>query len=159
MLDELGNIGEFVGGLAVVVTLVYLAIQIRRNTATTRVQTVQHLLTSDTAAADSVIAGPMPEILAKLEAGGKLSPSEVSAYTFYMRGRITEAWQVCYQKRNRMIERDVADALLGRFGSLTRFGLFRAIWNHTLKVGFPAEFQEYVEAEMNEIGQRVDGLP
>ncbi len=159
MLDELGNIGEFVGGLAVVVTLVYLAIQIRRNTATTRVQTVQHLLTSDTAAADSVIAGPMPEILAKLEAGEHLSPSEVSAYTFYMRGRITEAWQVFYQKQNRMIERDVADALLGRFGSLTRFGLFRAIWNHTLKVGFPAEFQEYVESQMNETVQRADGLP
>ena len=43
MLDELGNIGDFLGGLAVVVTLVYLALQIRQNTATTRVQTVQHL--------------------------------------------------------------------------------------------------------------------
>ncbi len=159
MLDELGNIGEFVGGLAVVVTLVYLAIQIRRNTATTRVQTVQHLLTSDTAAADSAIAGPMPEILAKLEAGGNLSPSEVSAYTFYMRGRVTEAWQVFYQKQNRMIERDVADALLGRFGASTRLGLFRAVWNRTLKVGFPAEFQEYVESQMNETVQRADGRP
>ncbi len=159
MLDELGNIGEFVGGLAVVVTLVYLAIQIRRNTATTRVQTVQHLLTSDTAAADSVIAGPMPEILAKLEAGEHLSPSEVSAYTFYMRGRITEAWQVFYQKQNRMIERDVADALLGRFGASIRSGLFRCVWNRTLKVGFPAEFQEYVESQMNETVQRADGLP
>ncbi len=159
MLDELGNIGEFVGGLAVVVTLVYLAIQIRRNTATTRVQTVQHLLTSDTAAADSAIAGPMPEILAKLEAGGNLSPSEVSAYTFYMRGRVTEAWQVFYQKQNRMIERDVADALLGRFFASTRLGLFRAVWNRTLKVGFPAEFQEYVESQMNETVQRADGLP
>ncbi len=159
MLDELGNIGDFVGGLAVVVTFVYLALQIRQNTATTRVQTVQHLLTSDTAAADSVIAGPVPAILAKLEAGDHLSPSEVSAYTFYMRGRITETWQVFYQKQNGMIERDVADALLGRFGSLTRPGLFRAVWNRTLKVGFPAEFQEYVESEMDEIGQRVDGLP
>ena len=31
-LDALGNIGDFVGGIAVVVTLIYLAIQIRRNT-------------------------------------------------------------------------------------------------------------------------------
>ena len=69
MLNELGNIGDFVGGLAVVATLAYLAFQIRQNTATTRVQTVQHLLTSDTAAADSAIAGPVPAILAKLEAG------------------------------------------------------------------------------------------
>ena len=32
MLEQLGNIGDFVGGLAVLVTLVYLAIQIRQNT-------------------------------------------------------------------------------------------------------------------------------
>ena len=32
MLDNLGNIGEFIGALAVVISLVYLAIQVRRNT-------------------------------------------------------------------------------------------------------------------------------
>jgi hypothetical protein len=31
-LEALGNIGDFVGGIAVVVTLVYLALQIRQNT-------------------------------------------------------------------------------------------------------------------------------
>ncbi len=159
MLDELGNIGDFVGGLAVVVTLAYLALQIRQNTATTRVQTVQHLLTSDTAAADSLIAGPIPEILSKLGTGKDLSPGEVSAYTLYMRGRLTEAWQVFYQRQNKMIERDVADALLARFNPWMYTGLFRAVWNRTLKVGFPAEFQEYVESQMNETVQRADGLP
>lgn len=33
MLDTLGNLGDFVGGIAVLVTLIYLAIQIRQNTA------------------------------------------------------------------------------------------------------------------------------
>ena len=33
MLDELGNLGDFIGGVAVLVTLVYLAIEIRQNTA------------------------------------------------------------------------------------------------------------------------------
>ena len=33
MLEDLGNLGDFLGGIGVVVTLVYLAIQIRRNTA------------------------------------------------------------------------------------------------------------------------------
>ena len=32
MLEDLGNLGDFVGGIGVVVTLVYLAIQIRQNT-------------------------------------------------------------------------------------------------------------------------------
>ena len=32
MLEDLGNIGDFLGGIGVVVTLVYLAYQIRQNT-------------------------------------------------------------------------------------------------------------------------------
>ena len=32
MLEALGNLGDFVGGLAVVVTLAYLAVQVRQNT-------------------------------------------------------------------------------------------------------------------------------
>ncbi|NIU08761.1 hypothetical protein GWN42_09780, partial [candidate division KSB1 bacterium] len=35
-LTELGAIGEFVGGIAVVLTLVYLAVQIRQSTNSTR---------------------------------------------------------------------------------------------------------------------------
>lgn len=33
MLEALGNLGDFIGGIAVVVTLVYLALQIRHNTS------------------------------------------------------------------------------------------------------------------------------
>jgi len=129
MCEDLGNLGDFIGGLAVVVTLVYLALQIRQDTATTRVQTVQHLLTADTAGADTAIAGPIPGILAKLTAGERLSPDEIAAYSIFMRGRITEAWQVFYQRQKGMIEEDVARALLDRFTIYTRARVFRAVWN------------------------------
>ena len=32
MFETLGNLGDFIGGIAVVATLVYLALQIRQNT-------------------------------------------------------------------------------------------------------------------------------
>ena len=32
MLEALGNLGDFIGGIAVVVTLLYLALQVRHNT-------------------------------------------------------------------------------------------------------------------------------
>ena len=35
-LSELGDLGDFLGGIGVIVTLVYLAIQIRRNTQAVR---------------------------------------------------------------------------------------------------------------------------
>jgi hypothetical protein len=36
VLEALGNIGDFLGGIGVVITLIYLATQIRQNTATVR---------------------------------------------------------------------------------------------------------------------------
>jgi len=146
--EAVGAISELVGAIAVLVSLLYLASQIRQGTATTRVQTVQHLLTSDTASADSMIAGLLPEVLAKLETGERLTPNEVSAYTLYMRGRLTEAWQVFYQRQNGMIEEQVAAALLRRFEHFAKGGLFRALWHRNLEPGFPAEFRVYVESLM-----------
>jgi hypothetical protein len=40
-LEDLGNIGEFVAAVGVIVSLIYLAIQIRRNTGSVRAATFQ----------------------------------------------------------------------------------------------------------------------
>ena len=47
-LSDLANIGEFVGGIAVIATLVYLAIQIRQNTRSVRSATFQSVVDSFT---------------------------------------------------------------------------------------------------------------
>ena len=44
MFDTLGNVGDFVGGVGVVVTLVYLAVQIRQNTTSTRTESYQSVV-------------------------------------------------------------------------------------------------------------------
>jgi hypothetical protein len=40
-LQDLGDLGDLIGGIAVVVTLIYLAVQVRQNTALITAQTVQ----------------------------------------------------------------------------------------------------------------------
>ena len=45
-LQDLGNIGEFVAAVAVFVSLLYLAIQIRQNTKSVRTSTYQAVLDS-----------------------------------------------------------------------------------------------------------------
>lgn len=37
MFESLGNIGDFIGGIGVIITLIYLAYQIRQNTNSIRV--------------------------------------------------------------------------------------------------------------------------
>lgn len=46
MLETLGNLGDFVGGIAVVVTLVYLVIQVRQNTAAIEASSRQQVVES-----------------------------------------------------------------------------------------------------------------
>lgn len=46
ILEALGNLGDFIGGIAVVVTLVYLAIQVRQNTSALRTASWQAVVAS-----------------------------------------------------------------------------------------------------------------
>jgi len=46
VLEALGNIGDFVGGIAVILTLIYLAVQIRDNTRSTRLAAMQSTMLS-----------------------------------------------------------------------------------------------------------------
>jgi hypothetical protein len=57
MLDDLGNIGDFVGGVAVIASFIYLALQIRQNTKTLRANSVQEL-TENILRASATLAEP-----------------------------------------------------------------------------------------------------
>ncbi len=57
-LNELGSLGEFISGLAVVVTLVYLALQIRHNTRAVRSSMHQDMVESTLRIAESVSDNP-----------------------------------------------------------------------------------------------------
>ena len=55
-LNELGNIGEFISSIGVVVSLIYLAVQIRKNTETERTSTYQSVV-SDFGSLNRTMAG------------------------------------------------------------------------------------------------------
>ena len=59
-LDQLASIGEFIGGIGVVMSLVYLAIQIRSNTDAERTSTYQSIV-SDFGALNNTMAST-PEL-------------------------------------------------------------------------------------------------
>lgn len=44
MLEALGNLGDFIGGIAVVATLLYLAVQVRQNTVALRTASRQQIV-------------------------------------------------------------------------------------------------------------------
>ena len=80
--EALGIIGDFVGGIGVVVTLIYLAIQVRENTHSLHANTHQSLLDSMNRILESLTDNAdLAEILVKSENGlSHLSPIELSRY-------------------------------------------------------------------------------
>jgi hypothetical protein len=74
-LDALGNIGDFLGGIGVVITLAYLAFQIRHGARATRAATIQAVFSDATAC--SRLIGSSPQV-ATVWRRGCNSPKDLS---------------------------------------------------------------------------------
>ena len=71
-LSDLGNIGEMLGGVAVLVTLVYLALQIRQNTRTMR--SAAHHSANQLGVQINLVLGMNPAVARVLMAGSAKTP-------------------------------------------------------------------------------------
>ena len=85
MIENLGNIGDFVGGVGVFITLTYLATQIRQNTHSLRLSSIQQIMGTSVSINETASNGPIPEILAKLELGERLTVGEFAQYLMYIK--------------------------------------------------------------------------
>ena len=144
MLDTLGNLGDFIGGIAVVLTLVYLIIQIRQNTDATRVATLQGIMGVAQQLNAAVSGVHIPRILAKLHRGERLDDEEMVAYRFHIQGALTNQWQVFYQHRKGLVEEEILAAYERRNGIFWSQRLFQAVWPE-MRVGYPLDFQSYMD--------------
>jgi hypothetical protein len=144
-LDSLGNIGEFVGAIGVVVSVVYLAIQIRQNTKSLVAQTAQTIMSQavstsmDTAANEGLIG-----ILVKLRDGHPLGPFEVMQYSIWMEAVITNYSQIFYEHEHGNIDEDLYLSARRRLAKiLSEPGA--ADWWQDWRGDFTEEFQSAVD--------------
>jgi hypothetical protein len=108
-LEALGNLGEFVGSIAVLVSLIYLGIQLRKSAETERTSTYQSIV-SDFGRMNQSLASD-PELLIlyvkAMEDFESLTPSEKAriSQVFYMTFRYFE--NMYYQHRKGYLEAEV----------------------------------------------------
>ena len=74
-LQDLGGIGEFIGGIAVVISLVYLAVQIRQNTKSVRTSTYQAILDSSRSDTELLLVHPHLERVYRV---GRRNPEKLN---------------------------------------------------------------------------------
>jgi hypothetical protein len=145
----LGNVGEFVGSIAVVATLAYLAIQVRdAGRAATLAAVGSHRAARREWFISVRESQYMPDIYRKLGAGETLEPDE----GIRLMSHNAAEWGLLYSE---WVERDLG--LMGEFTTSDEMALRSLLgspsamdfWNGVGSRIFPARFIEYVKQAAN----------
>lgn len=108
-LGELANVGEAVGGIAVLITLVYLALQIRQNTRTMRA--TAHHSANQLGVEINLAMGTSPEVarvlLASSSKEADLEPHQRLMFHLLMRATFSGAEDFYIQAREGLLESDM----------------------------------------------------
>lgn len=94
--EAIGAIGEIIGALAVVVTLIYLVIQIRQNTAAVATATYESTMSGFNDI--NVVVASNPELASLLDRGTQnpnlLSAEEITQFNFLLRCYANQWWKL-----------------------------------------------------------------
>jgi hypothetical protein len=97
-LSDLGDLGDFLGGLGVIVTLAYLAIQIRRNTEEVRSASLDSVAASHLEFQRSVWGDPLLNKVWFDGMSGKALPEEGGRRFLFMVISCARHWERAYHK-------------------------------------------------------------
>ncbi len=148
MLEALGNLGDFIGGIAVVVTLLYLAYQVRQNTNSTHSASYQAIV--------STMAGFSRELAYEEERSevffkgltnpDDLSPSERNRFALLMTSYFRSLENIHFQYQSKAIPEDVWEGWAYRIaGSLKAPGCL--YWWEREQQVFSGRFRKFVNEE------------
>jgi hypothetical protein len=148
-LEDLGNIGEFVAAVGVIISLIYLAVQIRQNTASVRTSTHQQIVSVFSSL--NAIVGSNRETgwlyMRGLQDPDELTEEEAAQFTWLFLSAIRIYENIFYQRRAGALDDPVwlswvqsMKVILGSPGG-------RAWWEPR-RFLFHDEFCRFVEADI-----------
>ena len=149
MLDAFGNIGDFVGGIGVIITLLYLAAQIRQNTKSSRTQSYQ----ADVAAISEWTreVGADAESSRIFQSGSldfeALSESERVRFNLLMAALMRNLENIHFQYSNGAIDADTWVGWANRTASILAPAGAKVWWSSQEEAYAPA-FRRFANSEM-----------
>jgi hypothetical protein len=146
MLDALGNIGDFLGGIGVVVTLLYLAIQIRQNTRSSRTESYQAAVSSVSDQTFNLWMNPDSAVIFQtgmfdLDA---LSPFERNQFTGFMAAVVRNHENIHYQYISGAIDHSLWRGWEWRIATAFSLPGVQAWWRDQKKA-YSEDFQAFVD--------------
>ena len=127
-LSDLASIGSFVSGVAVVVSLVYLALQVRHSERTQRA--LMHQARAERII-NASLASMQPEIaetVSKMVSGVELSSREQLQAYYYMRIQVAVVEDALWQHEAGFLDRESLDTAVLNLQRVMLFPSCRAAW-------------------------------
>jgi len=144
--EAIGAISDFLAAIAVVVTLGYLAIQVRQGTSAIKSTATQNAHDQTTALYDLLASDPdLAEIFARaLKAPDTLNVSETARFYALMLSVVFRLQNWYLQTRSRHIDEEILDSWLKVCRQITGTPGFKWFWEQRRYV-FAPEFVSYFE--------------
>jgi len=127
-LTQLANLGEFIGGIAVLVTLVYLAVQVRTGAAETRDNTTLQIVSLALESRRDIMSGPLAEVLVKVGTGEALTATERERYFAFFQHSMNLHELVYLRIRDGKLDPRLASGYKTRIGVTVTRPLFKEFW-------------------------------
>ena len=143
-IQDLGAIGEILGAIAVVASLLYLAAQIRQSSKIAKASTTQALL-GNSVQMNTAAAGDVAPVMVKVLSGKELTPEEEYRYFSALLAAFAQSWQAHHQHMNQMLEPEVFEAYERRTLSYLANPKARQFWRSN-RFRFSETFCDYVDA-------------
>ncbi|MDA0272499.1 MAG: hypothetical protein O3C68_04510 [Proteobacteria bacterium] len=146
-LEDLGNIGDFLGGIGVALTVIYLALQIRQNTKSVESNTLaakaQMRFQIATDAVQSIRSVRMDDSLldafVKVADGKELDSKDLLLIDLYAREIFRSAEGNFFQHRNGSIDEEEFEGMLMFYKDSFQSPSMKSFW-HDNKHQFPSAF-------------------
>jgi len=155
-LQDLGAIGEIIGAVAVVASLLYLALQIRQGSKIAMASTTQALL-GYSAQMNTAAAGDVAPVMAKVLSDQELTADEKYQYFAYMMAAFAQCWQAHHQYVHGMLEREVFEAYERRTLSFVARPTARDFWKRN-RFRFSTSFCHYVDSLTERVEDHQDQM-
>lgn len=144
-LEQLGNAGDFLGGIAVIISLFYVAIQLRRNSQSLRASTFQAVSESFVTLLTAVSADPAAlRIYMTGLQGGDLSDEEKQRFAFQLVSYMRLLESAFVQWRSGIISPEQWEGLSNTGNRILRSAGGREYWPFW-RWHFSQAFREFVE--------------
>lgn len=148
--EAIGAIGEIVGAIAVLVTLIYLAMQIRQNTYQTRAAATQDTIHLWNEISQAVLTDrSVAELIEKGNNNlSSLDPADRQRYSNYNMMIVRSAWAQDQRNKAGALEFDDLTTVRWLSDWMQQNPGLAEMWGE-IKIYFPLEFQQRVEKEVD----------